>query len=41
MELSLGIALQICVYVLSGSAATLTLLEWYFDERGTGAVPAH
>ena len=38
MELSLGTALQVCIYVLSGSAATLTMLEWYFGEfRARGA----
>ena len=30
MELSIGIVVQICIYTLSGSAAGLTLLDWYF-----------
>ena len=33
MDLSLGMALQICIYTLSGSAAGLSVVEWCLIKR--------
>ena len=32
MVLTLGVVTQICVYVLTGSAAGLTVLDWYIND---------
>jgi hypothetical protein len=41
MELSLGIVLQISIYVLTGSAVALMVLEWYLKDRRISGAQEH
>lgn len=41
MELSLGMVLQISIYVLTGSAVALMVLDWHLSRRKASDAQEH